>query len=75
MAAIAAGRWVVTRRFIEKSHKNGSWQQSPHSYAFPREAVIESRMNYHNFGAHGGLFFGVKAVTVMVDQRKREVYR
>merc|ERR1719153_2240731 len=42
MAAIAAGRWVVTKRYLEKSFKQGSWISSLRTFAYsPR--VLERR--------------------------------
>ena len=38
MAAIAGGQWVVTKRYIEKSHKAGGWL-SPAKFALPKEQV------------------------------------
>ena len=42
MAAIAAGRWVVTKRYVEKSHKAGRWLD-PGPYSHAREQVLRLR--------------------------------
>ena len=42
MDAIAAGKWVVTKRYVEKSFKQGSWIPSLRTFAWsPR--VLERR--------------------------------
>ena len=42
MAALAAGRWVLTKRFIDKSAKKGEWITQPKLFA-PCEAVLRNR--------------------------------
>ena len=42
MAALAAGRWVLTKRFIEKSAKKGEWITQPRLFV-PNEAVLRNR--------------------------------
>lgn len=77
MGGIAAGRWVVTQRYIEKSAKAGQFLPSPHNYSSCyKDAVISSRKRYHDKGPNeGGIFSGMKkVVTVMADERKRTVY-
>ena len=43
MGAIAAGRWVLTKRYVEKSWRAGGWAATPKVYAWPREAVVSGR--------------------------------
>lgn len=76
MGGIAAGRWVVTQRYIEKSAKAGQFLPCPHTYSSCyKDAVISSRKRYHDKGrAEGGIFSGMKAITLMTDERKRKVY-
>ena len=42
MAALAAGRWVLTKRFIDKSAKKGEWITQPRLFV-PNEAVLRNR--------------------------------
>ena len=50
MAGLAAGRWVVTRRWVEKSARAGCWLSQPRLYTFPRQAVLDSREARHKTG-------------------------
>ena len=77
MGGIAAGRWVVTPRYIERSAKAGQFLPSPHNYSSCyKDAVISSRKRYHDKGrARGGLFSEIRAVLVMKNEVKRDVYR
>ena len=56
MAAIAAGRWVLTRRFIEESYESKKWILTPHLYAQPRDIVLKSRRTI--LGHEGSLVDG-----------------
>lgn len=73
MGAIAAGRWVLTKRYVEKSWRARSWAATPKVYAWPREAVVAGRRRRHE--GEGGHFRGVRAAVLMADERKRMVYR
>ena len=73
MAAIAAGRWVVTKRYVEKSHKAGRWL-NPGPYSHNRDQVLRLRKAMSKEGPKGGLFWRMKAVFVMRDERKNGVY-
>lgn len=76
MGGIAAGRWVVTKRYIEKSAKAGQFLSCPLTYSSCyKDAVIFSKKRYHDKGqAKGGIFSGMKVATVMADKWKRKVY-
>ena len=76
MGAIAAGRWVVTQRYIEKSAKAGQFLSCPLTYSSCyKDAVIFSRKRYHDKGqAKGGIFSGMKVVAIMDDKMKRKAY-
>lgn len=64
------------QRFLDKSVKAGQFLVSLQAYVTPSEAVTRSRRNYHESPpGTGGMFRGMKALLVMKDQRKREVYR
>jgi len=73
MAGIAAGRWVLTKRYVEKSFKAKEWIQAPRLFA-PSDAVIRNRRRWFLQGARGGPFWNMKAALVMEDERKRGVY-
>ena len=46
MAAIAGGRWVLTKRYVEKSYKANGWPEYPALFTHPGEAVISSRRRW-----------------------------
>ena len=61
---------------MEKSFKRGNFLSEVHPYLNPREAVIMSRKRYHESPpGEGGMFTGMRALVLMKDERKREVYR
>jgi hypothetical protein len=68
MGALAAGRWVVTRRYVDKSVKAGGWLEDPAPYAVMTERASRTRLR------DGGLFGGMRAVLLMQDARKNAVY-
>ena len=74
MSAIAAGRWVVTKRYVEKSFKRGSWIPSLKMFTWsPR--VLERREALFCEGViKGGLFWTMKAVFIMEDKRINDVF-
>ena len=75
MAGIAAGRWVVTMRYVEKSYKAGIWLDTESAYAAtPREHVLACRERVSEQGDSGRLFHGMVAALVMEDRRRAGVY-
>ena len=75
MAAIAAGRWVVTMRYVEKSFKAGTWLDTEAAYAgTPRDQVLACRERLMQQGNSGKLFHGMVAALVMEDRRRAGVY-
>ena len=75
MAGMAAGRWVVTKRYVEKSYKAGTWLNTESAYvALPREQVIACRERVKQQGDSGRLFHGMVAALVMEDSRRAGVY-
>jgi len=73
MAALAGGRWVVTRRFVDRSYRQGSWIASPRPYVV-NDAVLSHRQRIYTTGTQGAVFWGMRAVLVMGDLRKNAVY-
>jgi len=74
MAAIAAGRWVLTKRYVEKSFKARQWIEAPGLFAYPGDIVLRSRKKWFLQGVRGGPFWDMKAALVMEGERKKEVY-
>ena len=72
MAALVAGRWVLTRQFIEKSYKAGSFKK-----ALPfvsNDSVIRHRKRWLLMGEELACFHNMKAVFLMEDKIKVDVY-
>ena len=69
LGALAAGRWVVTRRFVDRSAAAGAWKD-PRAFV-AHDSILESR---ERWGREGALFRGVRAVIVMTNRQRREVY-
>jgi len=71
MGALAAGKWVVTRRFLEKSITMKAWQsEKPFIFDY---VVLKHRKLW--IDTQGGCFSGMKVVFLMDDEeRKRSVY-
>ena len=73
MAGLAGGRWVLTKRWMDKCVRRGSWLPSPALY-ITSEAVIRHRKNWHQHGPRAAVFHGVRAALVMSDPRRNGVY-
>ena len=46
MAGLAAGRWVLTRRYVDKCARRGAWLPSPALF-ITSEAVVRQRRVWH----------------------------
>ena len=64
MAGLAGGRWVLTRRYLDKSHRKGSWLTSPGVFTVS-EAVSRHRRAWHNLGLSGSVFYGMRAALLI----------
>ena len=73
MAGLAGGRWVLTRRYVDKCVRRGSWLPSPALF-ITSEAVVRHRRAWHQEGPQGSVFHGMKAVLLLEDGRKNNVY-
>ena len=73
MAALAGGRWVVTRRFVDRSYRQGVWLPSPKAFVI-NDAVLRHRLRVIQAGAQGGAFWGFRAALLLSDPRKNGVY-
>jgi len=69
MAAVAAGRWVLDRSFVDKSYQVGLWQEE--SLYQSSEVVINHRIAWERLGEEGGLFSGMKAVFLMEEHEEQ----
>ena len=74
MAAIAAGRWVVTVKFVTDSKAHGDWLESPRLFV-SHAVVLHHRKNWFSKGAKGGVFHGMNAAMMLDDSVKNEVYK
>ena len=74
MAAIAAGRWVVSVKFVKESKANGDWLDSPRLFV-SHDAVLHNRKNWFSKGVKGGLFYGMRAALMLDDTVKNGVYK
>ena len=74
MAALAAGRWVVTKRYVEKSFKQGSWITSLQKFVYSPRVLERRKAVYHDGALKGGLFWTMKAAFIMEDEEKNRVY-
>ena len=50
MAGLAAGRWVLTRRYVDKCARRGAWLPSPALF-ITSEAVVRHRRVWHQVRA------------------------
>ena len=73
MAGLAGGRWVLTKRWVDKCVKLGSWVSSPALY-ITSEAVVRHRRSWHQHGPRAAVFRGIKVALLMADPRKNGVY-
>lgn len=69
LGALAAGKWVVTKRYIDRSHVAGAWKEESPFKA--HEIVVESREKRE---AEGGIFKGLKVLFLLENQLRKEVY-
>ena len=71
MCALAAGKWIVTPKYVKRSLQAGEWL-SPLKYAWNPRAV-ERRKNYLIQGpVCGTLFWKMKAVFLMKDEKTED---
>ena len=73
MAGLAGGRWVLTKRWVDKCVKLGSWVPSPALF-ITSEAVIRHRRSWHQHGPRAAVFRGMRVALLMADSRKNGVY-
>ena len=73
MAALAGGRWVVTRRFVDRSYRQGGWLPSPKAFVV-NDAVLHHRVRVIQAGVQGAAFWGFRAALLLSDSRKNGVY-
>ena len=71
MCALAAGRWVVTPRYVKRSLQEGKWV-SPLNYAWNSRAVERRKEFQLNGPARGTLFWTMKAAFLMKDERTED---
>lgn len=74
MGAMAAGRWVITKRFVEKSVKNEGWVKA-RAYVID-DAVLHHRRRWFVQGCPGAAFYNMKVVFILDKDQdmKKEVY-
>ena len=71
MSALAAGRWVVTPRYVKKSLQKGEWL-SPLNYAWNSRAVERRKAWRIDGPVKGTLFWKMKAVFLMKDEQTED---
>ena len=71
LAALAAGRWVVTRRYVDRSHKAGEWA-NPQAFVCNR-IVLTHRDQFMEAG-HRGCFADMQVLFLMENKVKSSVY-
>ena len=75
MAGIAAGRWVVTKGYVEASYKRKVWLDNERDHlAAPESQVLMCRLRMNALGTSGLMFYGMKAAVIMEDKRKAGVF-
>ena len=74
MSAIAAGWWVVTKRYVEKSFKQGSWIPSLKIFTWSPRVLERREAMFHEGVIKGGLFWTMKAVFIMEDKIIKDVF-
>ena len=74
MAGLAAGRWVLTRRFLDKSQRKGTWVTNPGLFTVS-ETVSRHRKAWHLHGVKGSVFYGMKAALLISELRRAGVYK
>ena len=74
---LAAGRWVLTKAFVEDSHKEGKFLKAKR-YVHD-ESVVTHRKKWKRFEKknpiEGGIFYNMKALFVMEDLEAKERYQ
>ena len=75
MAGIAAGKWVVTKRYVEKSLRAGYWLDKEAAYtASPKNQILALQERVKLHGESGRLFHGMVAAMVLEERAKAAVY-
>ena len=78
-AGLAAGRWVLEKRFVDESHQKGYFLNAK-KYVHD-ECVVTHRKNWKRFDNNrsrrlaGGQFYNMKALFVMDDLEGKERYQ
>jgi hypothetical protein len=71
LTALAAGRWVVTRRYVDRSHKTGEWANPRGFVCHP--LVLTHRERHQQAGGRG-CFADMRVLFLMENTVKRSVY-
>ena len=75
MAGIAAGRWVVTKIYVEESHLRGKWLDNEKDFlAPPGNQVLSRKLKALELGDRGLLFHNMVAAIIMEDRHKAQVF-
>ena len=69
MAGLVGGRWVITKRFVERSFQKGCWANTK---AFVCDETVLSHRKRRFL--QGGIFKNLKAVLLLENAVKRSVY-
>ena len=65
MGALAAGKWVVTSRFVNKSYVEGQWKKATPFVS--HDVVLYHRKLWRQLGESGGCFYNMKAIFLLPD--------
>ena len=69
LGALAAGKWVVTKRYIDRSSVAGAWKEES-----PFKAHEMVQVSREKREAEGGIFKGLKVLFLLENQLRKEVY-
>ena len=74
LSAIAAGLWVVTKRYVKKSFKQGSWIPSLKMFTWSPRVLERREAVFHEGVIKVSLFWTMKAVFIIEDKRINDVF-
>ena len=75
MCGLASGSaWIVTSNYVRQSQRAGGWL-SPQKYAWNKRATQRRKQYIMEGPFTGQLFFGMKAVFLMKDEKAEEFYK
>ena len=76
MCAAVSGQWILTKAYIENSHKAGRWLNDEEDHLAPalRQQVLQCRKKIKQLGPAGHMFHNMRAAVLLDDPKQRKAF-